>query len=96
MVTNSPYKLDRVTKPGYGQPVPIKPFSVTEPQEDIERCLDCSVPPEKCYGNCGHGDCPKANWKFSNYSQYRYYMAHREEILAKRRAAHQAKKKKEM
>lgn len=93
MVTTRPYKLDCVTKTGYGEPVPIKRFGVFEPQEDIDRCLDCTAP--KCYGNCEHGKQPKKDGEYRNYSQYKsYYVAHREEILAKKRVAYQAKKEK--
>lgn len=57
MVTNSPYKLDHVTKPGYGEPVPIKRFGVYEPQADIDKCLDC--PALECHGKCKPGERPK-------------------------------------
>lgn len=53
MVTQSPYKLEHVTKPGHGEPVPVRTddFSPRDTPENVRRCLSCTFPA------CRNGAC---------------------------------------
>lgn len=52
MITQNPYHTGGYTKPGYGEPEPLKPVSTIDSPEAVERCLNCRVPSERCSGQC--------------------------------------------
>lgn len=58
-----------VTKPGYGEPEPVKPVSTMDSPENVETCLNCSVP-----GGCRAelSICPLRNSGRSKKIQERY------------------------
>lgn len=49
MITQSPYGLGHITKPGR-LPEPLEPVHTCDPQSAIDRCLNCTA--KKCFGNC--------------------------------------------
>lgn len=46
MIAESHWFARPATKPGYGDPEPVKPVSTRDAPENVETCLDCPLP--KC------------------------------------------------
>lgn len=60
MITSSPCGLGHIIKPGH-LPEPLEPVSTRDPQCAVDRCLDCKIPPELCFGACSPYGEAKAN-----------------------------------
>lgn len=43
------YRIYHAVRPGYGEPKPLMPLNTQDPQEYIEKCLNCPI----------DGDCNK-------------------------------------
>lgn len=56
MITQSPYGLGHIIKPGR-LPEPMDPVHTCDPQSAIDRCLDCEK--DKCCGTCKPEDSAK-------------------------------------
>lgn len=54
MIKESRWYANPVTKPGYGEPEPVKPVSTLDSPENVATCLNCSLP--SCHMN--RSSCP--------------------------------------
>lgn len=43
MITTDPYEIRHAIKPGYGEPFSPEPISTRDPQEYVDKCLNCPV-----------------------------------------------------
>lgn len=55
MITTDPYGIRRAIKPGYGEPLSPEPVNTYDPQEYVDKCLNCPV-----IGDCSPAliECP--------------------------------------
>lgn len=69
MITSNPYGLTHIIRPGH-LPEPLSPVSTRDPQCAVDRCLDCKIPPELCFGTCDPYGEAKANERAAGAYDY--------------------------